>query len=184
MNMLKCSYVFAALSLSLLVACNNDSAKDKEADKGTETTAGEAASAEATSPANQPKSYTATFSPDSALLGKESEMLIKVTGATAIALTDPDGKDNGIEFVVKLQGTNKKQIGSGSSISVSYENARLQLDNGTNIPASTGTDYVRAQPESSSKVESWTFEIPAGAKPTALSLFLDGTRATISTTLK
>src|SRR6478735_3297474 len=57
--------------------------------------------------ANQPKEYNVTFTPDSAVLGKKKEALVKITGATAIALTDPDGKDLGIELTIKLTVTNK-----------------------------------------------------------------------------
>src|SRR5687768_5649883 len=70
--------------------------------------------------ANQPKEYKVTFTSDSALLGKKKEALVHITGGTAVALTDPDGKDNGIELTVKLSVTNKTHIGDGSSVSVSY----------------------------------------------------------------
>lgn len=134
-------------------------------------------------PANQPKEYKVTVTPDSAILGKSKEALIKVTGATAMALTDADGKDNGIELVVKLTVTNKGQIGKGSNIHVDYPNSRLQLDNGTNITCETGTDYLRAEPEATSKEESWTYKIPAGAKPTNLNLFMDETRVSVGVSL-
>ena len=182
--------MLAGITLSALVACNN--AKDKEAGTtGEANTTGEATtSAEAaptggeTRTANGPKSYAVSFSPDSAILGKSGEAKVKVMGGTAVALTDPDGKDNGIQLVVKLQATNTTKIGEGSSISVSYADSRLQLDNGTSISAETGTDYLRAQPESSGKIESWTFQVPAGAKPSALNLFLDGTRVSVGIALK
>jgi hypothetical protein len=133
--------------------------------------------------ANQPKEYKVTFTPDSAILGKKKEALVHVTGGTAIVLTDPDGKDNGIELTVKLTVTNKSHIGDGSSVSVSYGDSRMQLDNGTNITHDSGTDYLRAQPEATSKEESWTYKIPAGAKPAALNLFMDETRVSIGVAL-
>jgi hypothetical protein len=170
------------LSVALAVSCNN-AAKEKDAAKDAPGTTEETAAPTEAKTANQPKSYTVTFAPDSAILGKSSEVLVKVTGATAVALTDPDGKDNGVELVVKFQATNRNKIGDGS-ISVSYSDSRLQLDNGTNIPAETGTDYLRAEPEASSKIESWTYQIPAGAKPSALNLFLNGTRVSMGVTLK
>jgi hypothetical protein len=135
------------------------------------------------SAANQPKEYKVTFTPDSAILGKKKEALVKVTSATAIALTDPDGKDKGIELTVNLTVTNKSQIGDGRSVSVSYAESRLQLDNGTNITHDSGTDYLRAQPEATSKEESWTYKIPTGAKPSALNLFMDDTRVSIGVAL-
>ena len=133
--------------------------------------------------ANQPKEYNVTFTPDSAILGKKKEALVKVTGATAIVLTDPDGKDNGIELTVNLTVTNKSHIGEGSSVSISYADSRLQLDNGTNITHDDGTDFLRAAPEATSKVESWTYKIPAGAKPTNLNLFMDDTRVSVGVAL-
>lgn len=135
------------------------------------------------SAANQPREYKVTFTPDSAILGKKKEALIKITGATAIVLSDPDGKDNGIELVVKLTLTNKQAIGEGSNIHVDYPDSRLQLDNGTNTTCDSGTDYLRAQPEATSKEESWTYKIPAGVKPTALNLFMDGTRVSVGIAL-
>jgi hypothetical protein len=180
MTMRTVNHVFVALCISSLIACNNNKDKTTAETPAAEST--ETSGAPTSTPANQPKSYKATATPDSILLGKSSEALVKITGITAVSLSDPDGKDNGIELVVKLQATNKQQIGSGSSFSVSYSDSRLQLDNGTSIPAETGTDYLRAEPESTSKAESWTYEVPAGTKPTGLTLFMNGTRA--STTIK
>lgn len=174
-------YSFMMIASLSVVAC-----KGKKDDKAADTSA----STEATTPkssdaiANQPKNYKVVITPDSALLGKKSEALVKATGGTAVALQDPDGKDNGIELNVKLQLTNKGKIGDGSSISVSYSDSRLQLDNGNNITAETGTDYLRAAPEATSKEESWTYKIPAGAKPAALNLFLDGTRVSVKVALE
>ena len=133
--------------------------------------------------ANQPKEYNVTFTPDSAVLGKKKEALVKITGATAIALTDPDGKDKGIELTVKLTVTNKSHIGEGRSFSISYAESRLQLDNGTNITHDSGTDYLRAEPEATSKEESWVYKIPTGAKPSALNLFMDDTRVSVGVAL-
>jgi hypothetical protein len=164
-------------------ACKSDSKKDEtgETTASTQTPA----SGEEQKPAatNQPKEYKVTITPDSVLLGKSKEALVKIVGGTAIALTDPDGKDIGIELTVKLAVTNKSHIGDGSSVSVSYAMSRLQLDNGTNITHDSGTDYLRAQPEATSNVESWTYKIPAGAKPTALNLFMDDTRVSVNVSL-
>ena len=68
-------------------------------------------------------------------------------------------------------------------MSVSYADSRLQLDNGTNITHDSGSDFLRAQPEATSKEESWTYKIPAGAKPTALNLFMDETRVSVGVAL-
>ncbi|HEY8894517.1 MAG TPA: hypothetical protein VIM79_06865 [Niastella sp.] len=160
--------------------------KEESGDVSTATqssSSSDAPAEEKKSAANQPKEYKVTFTPDSAILGKKKEALIKVTSATAIALTDPDGKDKGIELTVNLTVTNKSHIGEGSSVSVSYAESRLQLDNGTNITHDSGTDYLRAQPEATSKEESWTYKIPTGAKPSALNLFMDDTRVSIGVAL-
>jgi hypothetical protein len=183
MNRRIVSHALLTLSLMVVISCNN-AGKEKDGSKDAPVTTDENAAPAESKPANQPKSYNAVFVPDSAILGKSSEALIKVTGASAVALTDPDGKDNGIEFVVKLQVTNRGKIGEGNSISVSYSDSRLQLDNGTSIAAETGSDYLRADPEASSKIESWTYQIPAGAKPSALNLFMNGTRVSMGVTFK
>jgi hypothetical protein len=164
-------------------ACKGDSKKEEAGatTASTETTAG--GEEKKSAPANQPKEYKVKITPDSAILGKKKEALVKIVGATAIALTDPDGKDIGTELTFKLTVTNKSHIGDGSSVSVSYAESRLQLDNGTNITHDSGTDYLRAQPEATSKEESWTYKIPAGAKPTALNLFMDDTRVSVGVAL-
>ncbi len=179
--MKKITYSLLAIGIMAVVSCNNKAKTDKETTSSEVTTESKA---DDSKKANQPKSYNVTFSPDSAVLGKKSEALVKALGGTAVVLQDPDGKDNGVELLIKLQATNRQSIGDGSSIAVSYSDSRLQLDNGTNITAETGTDYLRAQPESSSKVETWTFKIPAGAKPTALNLFMDETRVSIGVKLQ
>jgi len=166
----------------VLSACKGGSKKE-ETSENAATTQTASTSEEKKPAANQPKEYNVTFTPDSAILGKKKEAFIKITGATAMALTDPDGKDNGIELVVKLQATNKFHINEGSYISVEYTQTRLQLDNGNNIACQTGTGYLTAQPEATGKEESWTYEIPTGAKPTALNLFLDNTRVSVGVAL-
>jgi hypothetical protein len=165
-------------------ACKGDKKEEgSENAAAAQSSASAPAEEQKSAPANQPKEYKVTVTPDSAILGKKKEALVKIAGATAIALTDPDGKDNGIELVIDLTLTNKQQIGEGQSIHVDYPDSRLQLDNGTNITCDKGTDYLRAQPEATSNKESWTYKIPAGAKPTALNLFSDGTRVSVGIAL-
>jgi len=166
-------------SVLVLAACKGGDKKEATSENAATSTP----AAESKPAANQPKEYKVAFTPDSAILGKKKEVLVKITGATAVAMTDPDGKDNGIELVIKLQGTNKQTIKDGSGFSVSYADSRLTLDNGTNVVCKTGTDYVRAQPEATGKEESWTYEIPAGAKPTTLNLFYDDTRVSVGVAL-
>lgn len=171
-------------SVLVFAACKGDSKKEESSENATSSQSSSGSGEEQKSaPANAPKEYAVTITPDSAILGKQKEALVKVTGATAIALTDPDGKDNGIELTFKLTVTNKTQIGNGRSVSIAYSDSRLQLDNGTNITHDSGTDFLRAQPEATSGVESWTFKVPAGAKPSALNLFYDDTRVSVGVAL-
>ena len=167
----------------VFAACKGDSKKDETGDTNASAQTPAGSEEKKSAPANQPKEYKVTITPDSAILGKKKEALVKVIGGTAISLADPDGKDNGIELVLKFTVTNKTTIGDGSSVSVAYSDSRLQLDNGTNTTCETGTDFLRAQPEATSKEESWTYKIPAGAKPTALNLFMDGTRVSVNVSL-
>ena len=170
-------------SVLVLSACKGGGKKEETSETAATTTPSSTPAEESKQAANQPKEYKVVFTADTAILGKKKEAFVKITGATAMAMTDPDGKDNGIELVVKLQATNKQTIKEGSSFSVSYGDSRLALDNGTNVVCKTGTDYIRAQPEATGQEESWTYEIPAGAKPTALNLFYDDTRVSVSVAL-
>ena len=180
--MKKAIYSLAIISLFTLGACKGKD--DKSTTTDSQSTESDASSNSGSTMTNAPKNYTVVYTPDSAILGKSNEALVKLTGGNAVALQDADGKDNGLELNIKLQLTNKEKIGDGSSIHVDYSDSRLQLDNGTAITAETGTDYLRADPESTSKEETWKYEIPAGAKPTALNLFLDGTRVSVQVSLK
>lgn len=170
-------------SLLAFAACKNDNKKaEGETETSTQTPA--AGEEQKKGAANQPKEYKVIVTPDSAILGKSKEALVKVTGATAVALTDPDGKDNGIELTFKLTVTNKSTLTDKKYVSVSYADSRLQLDNGTNITHDSGTDFLRAEPEATSKEESWVYKIPAGAKPKALNLFFSDTRVSVNVTLE
>jgi len=135
-----------------------------------------------TSPANEPKSYTVAFSPDSALLGKSKEVGIKLMSGTATELADPDGKAQGIELSFKISVTNKNKIG-GNSIGVAPSDFRLVLDNNTAISQFNGS-YVSVEPESTKESETITYRLPAGSKPKTLNLFNDETRASVSISLK
>jgi beta-glucosidase/6-phospho-beta-glucosidase/beta-galactosidase len=177
-------FILGLVATVLVFSACKGGKKEESGDVSTATQSSSGASAEEhKQAANQPREYKVTFTPDSAVLGKKKEALVHITSATAIALTDPDGKDKGIELTINLTVTNKSHIGEGSSISVSYAESRLQLDNGTNITHDSGTDYLRAQPEATSKEESWTYKIPTGAKPSALNLFMDDTRVSVGVAL-
>lgn len=163
---------------------NNESADSKKDSAATEQTvpATAATPAATPAPANAPKTYTVTFSPDSAILGKKQEAAVKVTPAGATDLSDPDGKSQGIELTFKVTLTNKNKIG-GNSIGVSPSDFRLVLDNNTSISQASGS-YVSAEPESTKESEVITYRIPAGAKPKALNLFYDETRASVQVSMQ
>ncbi|WP_205511298.1 hypothetical protein [Longitalea arenae] len=181
--MKKVIFLGSMAAVLAFTACKNDSKKEvTDEATGSTQTAG-ASEEQKPAAANQPKEYKVGTTPDTAILGKKREALVKITGATAMALTDPDGKDNGIELVLKLTLTNKNQIGQGYGIHMDYTKSRLQLDNGTNITCDHGSDFLRAEPEATSKEEEWTYKIPAGAKPTALNLFMDDTRVSVGVSL-
>jgi hypothetical protein len=135
-----------------------------------------------TSPANEPKSYTVAFAPDSALLGKSKEVSVKLISGTATELADPDGKAQGIELNFKISVTNKNKIG-GNSIGIAPSEFRLVLDNNTSISQFNGS-YVSVEPESTKESETITYRLPAGSKPKTLNLFNDETRASVSVSLK
>lgn len=165
-----------------LTSCKGKKPSDQES-QGSETAPSTPAQTSAGS-SNSTKIYQVVVTPDSALLGKNREALVRVTKATAVPLQTPDGKDNGTELVVYLTLTNKIAIGKGESLHVDYPDSRLQLDNGNNITCDKGSDFLRAEPEATSHEEYWTYTVPAGAKPKGLNFFLDGTRVSVGLTLK
>jgi hypothetical protein len=135
------------------------------------------------SPANEPKSYSVTFGPDTASLGKNKEAGIKLLAGKATELADPDGKSEGTELSFKMSLTNKNKIG-GNSINVSPSDFRLVLDNNTSISRFNGSS-VSAEPEATKQSDDViTYRLPAGTKPKALNLFYDETRASVSVSLK
>jgi hypothetical protein len=167
----------------VFAACKSGSKKEETSETTGSTQPASGEEQKSGTPANQPKEYKVTVTPDSAILGKKKEALVRVKDATAIVLTDADGKDNGIEITFKLTLTNRGKIGEGSYMHVDYTNSRLQLDNNTSITHDSGTGFLEAQPEATSEEESWTYKIPAGAKPTALNLFMDETRVSVGVSL-
>lgn len=135
------------------------------------------------SPANEPKSYTVTFGPDTASLGKNKEASIKLLAGKATELADPDGKSEGTELSFKMSLTNKNKIG-GNSINVSPSDFRLVLDNNTSISRYNGSS-VSADPEATKQSDDViTYRLPAGTKPKSLNLFYDETRASVSVSLQ
>ncbi|MFT3904192.1 MAG: hypothetical protein QM727_13535 [Niabella sp.] len=179
-------FTLSLMAMAFAYSCKSGQDKGNTADTpSTETTssATDAATGENVQPVNEPtKVYTVVATPDTVLLGKNNEAFIRIKDIKAVGLSDPDGKFEGMELVYKIELTNKKAIGDGSNIGINTGNFRLELDNGQKIaPASI---YVSAQPEETKTSEQDKFTIPAGAKPVGLSLFMDGTRATIKFELK
>jgi hypothetical protein len=181
-------FLLAAATASVFMfSCKSKS--DKASTNGADTakTAAQPASpTTATPPAaqatNAPKTYTVTFTPDTAILGKQQEAALKVIPVNAVDLSDPDGKSKGIEFTFKVSLTNKNKIG-GNGIGFSSHDFRLLLDNNTSISEYTGA-YLSADPEASKESDVITYKIPAGAKPKALNLFYSETRATVGVSLQ
>lgn len=135
--------------------------------------------------AAEPKSYVinvAPGTPETILLGKNKEASVKIMNLKAIDLSDPDGKSLGIQLSYDIELTNKNAIG-GRSVQIDPSQFRLELDNGKKI---THDDYnsVSTAAESSATSTGNIFKIPAGAKPTALNLFLDETRVSVKLEMK
>jgi hypothetical protein len=181
MNRHFASAAFALTVLVSVVACkgkkeNGSDASDKSATEQTTPSSGDS------KPTNEPKSYSVTFSPDTAYLGKKKEAFVRLKNGKAVELSDADGKVTGIELSYEIEVTNKQALGS-NSVFVNPSDFRMQLDNGTNITH----DYynsVSVQPESTGSSADNKFRIPVGAKPKALNLFLDETRVTVGVELK
>lgn len=166
--------------LTIFTGCKSKT-KKAEGEATNETTTEKPASAESTKKADASGRYTISFMPDTVALGKKNELFIKLNDGESVDLSDPDGKSTGGTLTINFTATNKNKIGEGSGLFLHITDQRLMLDNGSQIPANTGTSDVTAQ-ESSSK-GSLEFNIPAGAKPVKLNLFEDGTRSTIELTL-
>lgn len=129
----------------------------------------------------EPKTYVVTGVPDTAILGKNKEAFIKIKDLRAIELSNPDGTSAGIELSYKVELTNKNPIG-GNAVELLTADFRLELDNGNKI--APNSVYVNAEPEATNLSDDDKFTIPAGAKPIALNLFYDQTRASIKIELK
>ncbi|WP_343670229.1 hypothetical protein [Chitinophaga sp.] len=164
-------------------ACKSKTAPtnaDSSANTTTSTTAPENSSS--ATPANEPKSYTVTFSPDTAFLGKKKEAFVRLKNGKAIELYDNEGKVTGTELTYEIELTNKNKVGE-SSVFLNPNDFRLALDNGTNI---THDNYnsVSADAESTKTSEENKFRLPAGTKPKTLNLFLDETRVSVGVEMK
>jgi len=172
-----------------VIAQTLSSCSSKEKTNGQSDTAAvstEAATTESTAPvtvapANAPASYKVTAMPDSAILGKENEALVKVTDMNVVDLFNAEGKSTGAELTVKLTITNKSTLDHKKFFTVEASNARLELDNKISIPSSNSDGNSSPEPESTSET-TWTFTLPPNTKPAKLNLFLNGTRVSVGLT--
>lgn len=135
-----------------------------------------------TAKTNETKTYTVTPTPDSVVLGKNKEAVIKIKNLKAIQLNDPDGKNTGVELTYDIEVTNKNKIGGGS-VYVNPNQFRLLLDNGTKLTNDT-YNTVSADAESTKTSSDNKFKLPSGTKPTALNIFFDETSASVKLELK
>ncbi|UIR54481.1 hypothetical protein LZQ00_09370 [Sphingobacterium sp. SRCM116780] len=129
----------------------------------------------------EPKTYQLTALPDSVSLGKNKEAFIRIKELKAIELSNPDGTSAGIELSYKIELTNKNAIG-GTAVGIPTTDFRLELDNGNKI--APNSIFVNAEPESSKLSDFDKFTIPAGAKPVALHLYYDQTKASVKLEMK
>jgi len=176
-KMIKNSLNFALMSIGIIALSScGSSKKDQPADTTitkTETTVTVPAKTE-----NAPESVDYLVSPDTAILGKNKEALVKVTEAKSVVLQDADGKATGAELTVKLLVTNKSTLDAKKYFSVSASDARLELDNKTSIPGRKDTGSTEPEAEASTEAV-WIFQLPAGTNPSKLNFFLDGTRVSV-----
>lgn len=174
------NFAFLSIGILALSSCSS-SKKDKPADSTitkTETTVTIPTKTE-----NAPEGVDYSLTPDSAILGKNREALVKVTEAKSIVLQDAEGKSIGAELTVKLLITNKSTLDAKKYFSVSASDARLELDNKTSVPGHKNSGNTEPEPEASTEAI-WNFQLPAGTNPSKLNFFLDGTRVSVALTKK
>jgi hypothetical protein len=177
------SAIIFAITLAACKGKKSTENSEQASTTGTEQTDNKNAAANSSpAPANEPKSYAVTFSPDTAYLGKNKEAFIRLKDGKAVQLSDADGKITGTELSYEIEVTNKRKLGQ-NSVYINPNEFRLQLDNGNNI---THDNYntVAADAEATNSSTGNKFRLPAGTKPKALNLFFDETRVTVGVELK
>lgn len=169
-----------AFLLAGMIACKGKS-KESETEK-TETEVKKADETKTADGGNSAKTYSLSFSPDSVILGKDKEVFLKLLSGEGVELSDPDGKSTGMNLKIKIRATNKSTLDDKKFFNVRYSDSRLELDNGTSITCETGDSL---NPEAEASLDgTWEFAVPAGAKPSKLNLFYDGTRVGVAISLK
>ena len=168
------------LAISLLMSIALLSCKGKKSSSATaneqSTEVGKQGSAASSA------TMTITALPDSAILGKKNEVVMRVKNLKALTLSDPDGKTKGTEFTYDIEATNKNAIG-GPSVFINPQDFRLELDNGTKISNESYHSFS-VDAESTGSSADNKFKLDPGAKPVALDLFYDETRAVIKLNVK
>lgn len=168
--------VFFAFA-TMFIACKNSAKEQTE-----ENTTATANTENVTSPTvteNAPEMVMYTTTPDSAILGKTKEALVKIKEATSVLLQDADGKSTGAELTLKLLTSNKSTLDNKKYFSLSSSDARLELDNGNSITVEKTNGNSSPEPEASTEAE-WIFNLPSGTAPKKLNFFLDGTRVSVN----
>lgn len=179
---MKKTFLASALLIAFaFTACNNKN-KAENADSSSTTEQTDNNNAASNTPTNEPKSYSVTFSPDTAYLGKNKEAFVRLKNGKAVELSDADGKITGTELTYELEVTNKHKLGDGS-VYINPSQFRLTLDNGNNITHET-YNTVSADAESTQSSVDNKFRLPAETKPKSLNLFFDETRVTVGVEMK
>jgi hypothetical protein len=169
------------IGVQVLTSCSSDKQEENNADTAT-------VAASSTSPStaekvekteNGPASYEVTAMPDSAILGKDREALVKIMDVNVLELTDADGNSTGSELTVKLSVTNKSKLDAKKYFTLDPSEARLELDNKISVPYSDSSGNTSPQAESTSE-STWTFTLPANTKPAKLNFFMSGTRVGVN----
>ncbi|MDQ2752056.1 MAG: hypothetical protein M3R72_03440 [Bacteroidota bacterium] len=120
---------------------------------------------------------TITAMPDSAVVGKKNEIIIKVKNFKAVTLSNPDGKVTGMELTYDIQATNRNPVGSGL-VTINPSDFRLELDNGTKISHDSYNSFNVDGDATASSTDN-IFKLDPGTKPVALDVFYDQTRGVI-----
>jgi hypothetical protein len=185
MNKKILSFAVLAFLVTSIISCKGKNKEGEEKTNSEQSTSPDNPKAaeenKASGPANEPKTYTLSFAPDSLYLGKAKEAFIKVLAGEAVELQDPDGKEQGLNVKIKMRCTNKSTLDNKVYFTVSPGDSRMELVNGTSLTYKGG-DGLNPEAEASEEAE-WEFEVPAGAKPAKLNLFLDGTRVAVTLSL-
>ena len=175
MKKIACSVLLVS-ALLVMNSCKDNKTSDNQNDG---TTQGATSHPETDANAGAaPKTYTISVSPDSALLGKNQEAVVKIKNVKAVQLSSPDDANTGIQVTYEIEVTNKNSVG-GSSVYINPHDFRLVLDNGTKLTNDT-YNTVSADADATASSTGNIFKLPAGTKPQSLILFFDDTRATLS----